>query len=258
MAAQTCLRCGAPVDPDDTVCFNCGAPIGESKTPTQPVNVPRATGRAAPSQPSAPSGLPAPASSVAALPLPTRPLPAVSATPAARTGNRWVLLLLGAVLLALLAAGAGLALRATLAAPPVGKTALYRDPAHRFSFERPALWTVTTEPGGVLLTDSDGTSAVTISVSAPSGDETAADAASALATATPGLASGQGQQIGGQGWVQLSGQMTGSDGAVRQVAIYVTVRNGSLYTITCSCPVASFDATNNLVFQPLLASFVFH
>jgi hypothetical protein len=259
MAAQTCLRCGAPVEPDDTVCFNCGAPIGDSKTPTQPVNVPRQITRAAPSSPAATSESVSEARQSTQV-LTSRPLPArqaPSAPGAARSSSRWAVLLLGTVALALLAAGAGLALRASLAASPIPKTTVYRDPSHRFSFQRPALWNVTSQPTGVLLTDSDGTSSIQIAIGSSGGDQTATDAANAIATATPGLAGAPQQQIGGQVWAQVSGQVTGSDGAVRQVAVYVTPHAGALYTITCISPLASFATTNNLVFQPLLASFAF-
>jgi hypothetical protein len=167
-------------------------------------------------------------------------------------------LLLGAVVLALLAVGAGLALRATLAAPPVAKTTSFTDATHHFRFQRPALWNVSAEPNGALLTDSDGTSTVRIEVAAPSNsDESATDAANAVATATPGLATAPAQQVAGQAWEQRSGQLTGNDGAVHEIADYITVHDGQVYIIECASPLASFDATNNLVFQPLLASFTF-
>jgi hypothetical protein len=263
MGTQTCLRCGAPVEPEDTVCFTCGAPIGDTKTPTQPVNIPRQARPAVPSRPTAehPAVVAAPVAVSAPQsrphsrpPVPARPFDPRSSR--ATGGNRWALLLLGAVVVALLAAGAGLALRATLAAPPIASTSVYTS-RHLFRFDRPALWNVTTMPNGVLLTDSGGTSTVRITAVAVSLSQTAQSEATAIATATPGLASAPERRLGGQTWQQLSGQITGSDGATRQVVEYVTIRNSELYTIECSCPVASYSSTNTLVFEPLLTSFTF-
>jgi hypothetical protein len=261
MGAQTCLRCGAPVDAEDTVCFSCGAPIGDTKTPTQPVNVPRQPRPAVPSHPTAETPavavVPAPASAPHSLPrspVPARSLAAQSS--ASPAGNRWALLLLGAVVIALVAAGAGLALRATLAAPPIASTSGYTA-RHLFRFDRPALWSVTTTPNGVLLADSGATSTVRITAVAADSSQTAQSEAADLATATPGLAPASEQVIGGQTWEQVAGQITGDDGATHQVVDYVTIRAGELYIIECSCPVASYSSTNTLVFQPLLASFTF-
>ena len=270
MAAQTCLRCGAPIEPDDTVCYACGAPIGDTKTPTQPVNVPRTAERAAVS-PSATASHPvasaaqeaAPHGPTPSQPLATRPVAAVApahpdAARQATPSNRWVLLLLGAVLLAALAVGAGLVVRAVLAGPPVARTTLYRDTRFGYSFQRPALWSTTAQPDGVLLTDSDGASTVRISVSTPNDNQSAAAAVGAIASATPGLTAAPAAQFAGQTWEQVSGQVTGADGAVHQVVVYATLHDSQLYLVTCSSPLASFDATNNLVFQPLLSSFTFH
>ncbi|HEX6123231.1 MAG TPA: hypothetical protein VFY89_08720 [Ktedonobacterales bacterium] len=261
MGAQTCLRCGASVEPEDTVCFTCGAPIGDTKTPTQPVNVPRQPRPAVPARATAeapaivaaPAAVSAPASRPRSA-VPARPLDARSA--GATPGNRWALLLLGAVVVALLAAGAGLALRATLAAPPVASTSVYTA-RNLFRFDRPALWSATPLRNGVLLADSGGTSTVRITAVAVSLSQTAQSEATAIATATPGLLPAPEVRIGDQTWQQLSGQLTGSDGATRQIVEYVTIRDSELYTIECSCPLSSYTSTNTLVFQPLLASFAF-
>ncbi|MBF6592303.1 MAG: hypothetical protein IVW57_17460, partial [Ktedonobacterales bacterium] len=135
---------------------------------------------------------------------------------------------------------------------------LYTDSAHRFRFVRPALWTLTPEADGALLTDSNGASTIRVTVAPSAAGETAQTRAAALVTATPALAiTPPERQIADQSWVQLTGQVTGTDGAVRKVADYVTLRGGQVYLIECVSPIASYDATNNLVFQPLFASFAF-
>lgn len=257
---ETCLRCGAPYEPAQTVCFKCGAPIGETRSSTQPVpavNVPRAEASGQPAAASAPVG------AAAATATPAVPAAATGAAPArqtprpARTRRRGGLIVL-LVCVLVLAAGGGAAyiVRALTATPPVASASVYRDPQHRFSFQRPALWQVTSSADGVTMTDSSGASTAQVTVAAPLADETAQSHARTLA-AQLGLTSAPPQRIAGQQWEQLTGQVTGTDGAVRQMAVYVTLHDGDLYTIRLSSPVASYDSTNNLVFTPLLASFAF-
>ncbi|HLJ81916.1 MAG TPA: hypothetical protein VKT52_10550, partial [Ktedonobacterales bacterium] len=106
------------------------------------------------------------------------------------------------------------------------------------------------------LTDTDGTSTATVTVATPNQGDTAQSRADALATSL-GLTAAPPQTIGGDTWEQRTGQFTGADGAVRQAAVFVTLHDGLLYTIQVTSPVASFSSLNNLVFQPLLASFQF-
>jgi hypothetical protein len=270
MSERTCLRCGAPYDEGATVCFTCGASIGELETPTQPVKTPKghvaASGGAASDTPhsdasgatEAPPTTPAPASS----PAPKRvmvgsSLP-VAAPPTAAPKPRRRLRVIGATLIVVivLLAGGGYALRAALAGPPVPKTVTYRDPNGRFSLIVPALWTATRQANGALLTDSSGANTVTISVSPPKPGQTATSVADALA-GQQGLRPAAPTQIGGDTWEQRSGQVTGQDGATRAIVVYVDVRDGEVYTIQLSSPTASYTTVNNLVYQPLLASFSF-
>lgn len=254
MAAQQCLRCGTPYLPGDSVCFTCGAPIGEGKSTTQPVAVPKVR----PPTPSHPAGMAISAAAPAVRPTATGRQPAV---PAPRRRRIWPLALVGVVLAALLAAGLGMVVRASLAGPPIAHLTLYRDSVHHFSFQRPALWSVTTESDGVLLSDSADPSAVAstlrVSVALPAAGEDAATHARTLASQL-GLGSAATRQFAGATWEQRIGQVTGTDGAVRQVFVLVTLYDGQLYTIQCASPITSFDATNSLVYQPLLASFAFN
>lgn len=258
MAAQTCLRCGAPVEADATVCFTCGAPVGESKTPTQPVPVPKPVKQAASTPPTVrPAATPATPATASA------PATAVlTARPGSARHRRWPLYVLAVALLAVAGIGAGLALRASLAAPPVSKLTTYRDSGHRFALQRPTLWEVSPEPDGVLLTDSATagafTSSVQVGVAPVATSQDAAAAATALA-AQLGLSdvAPASRTMAGVTWQQRMGQMTGSDGTVREVLLLATVANGQLYTIVCSSPLDSFDATYTLVYQPILASFTF-
>jgi hypothetical protein len=256
-AAGVCLRCGQPYEPGDTVCYSCGAPIGETQTPTQPVRAVRRP-PPEPEEPIAPA--PATTPTVAAQPS----LPAVVATaslpmPAARAATQrrvWprVLLLCVVVLAAL--GGVAYAIQKLTAAPPVASSALYQDAGHRFRFQRPALWTLAASDAGVTLTDSDGVSTARVLVAAPAAGEDAAAHADALAKPI-GLQAAPTRDFAGETWQQRTGQVAGADGVVRQDVILVAARDGTLYTIEFSSPVATFTSLDNLVFQPLLDSFAF-
>jgi hypothetical protein len=158
-------------------------------------------------------------------------------------------------LIALLAGG-GYALRAALAGPPVPKSVTYRDPDGRFTVTVPALWTVTRQASGALLTDSSGANSVTISDTPAQTGQTAENVANALAI-QQGLQPATPAQIGGDTWQQRTGQVTGQDGATRMIVVFADVRDGEVYTILLSSPTASYATVNNLVYQPLLASFTF-
>jgi hypothetical protein len=161
-----------------------------------------------------------------------------------------------AILLALVFGGVAYVLWVATAGPPVAHTVIYHDPQHRFQFARPALWTITTASNGAHLTDSAGTSTADITLQAATPDDSATHAADTLAQQL-GLTQSASKTFAGEDWQERSGQVTGSDGAVRQVVIYVSLHGGSAYTIAFSSPVASYTSTDNLVFQPLLASFSF-
>ncbi len=248
MAAQTCLRCGRECDEHATVCFGCGAPLGETKTPTQPVPVPKlplAETNTGDEHARADASV---ATAVA------------SQQPAPKRRRRRALLV-AIVALVLLAAGTGsyIVINATLATvtgQSVASMATYRDPSGRFTFRHPALWQTTRLADGVQLTDSDGASTVRVTL-APAGALTTAIARADLLATSEELATLPDTTVAGAVWQRRGGQVTGSDGAVRQVTVLVTVHDGTVYTIEMRGPVASFSATDNLVFQPLLASFAF-
>ena len=228
MEGGTCLRCGKPYEPEDTVCYSCGAPIGETKTPTQPIRTMR-----------------------------------TPASPAKETGYRKrasmrIWLGLGIALLVLVVAGGSFYLvRGLTAGPPVSSQTTYQDPEHRFTFRQPTLWSALATADGVQLADSDGSSTVVIAVLAISTPETANDYASQEATAM-GLYVASSQQIGGVTWDQRSGLVTDlTDGAVHKVVLFVTIHDGLVYTITFTSPIASYTQVNTLVYQPLLATFRF-
>jgi hypothetical protein len=251
MESNTCLRCGSPYEPNQTVCFTCGAPIGETRSSTQPVpavKIPR------------PATEPAPELERSASVPVHAAVPSVPATPGAappRGRRRWLVVALAVVLVLAVAGGLAYAVRVLTAGPPVARQSLYQDPQHRFRLQRPTLWLVTPLPDGVSLTDTDGASTVRVTVDLPpTPGETARAAADALA-AQLGLSAAPPEQIAGQSWEQRSGQVTGTDGAVREEIVLVTLHGGQLYTIQLSSPVASYEGTNNLVFEPLLASFAF-
>jgi hypothetical protein len=163
---------------------------------------------------------------------------------------------LSLVVIATLAVGGWFALRAALAGPTVPTTVVYRDSAGRFLVTVPALWSATRQSDGVLLTDSNGANVVTITEAPAQSGLTASSVADALA-ASRKLQAVAPTQIGGDIWEQRSGQVTGQDGATRQIVVLVDVRDGEVYTIQLSSPAASYASINNLVYQPLLASFTF-
>lgn len=247
---ETCLRCGTPYEQGQTVCFKCGAPIGETRSSTQPVPAIKVPQVDEASQP-APAAEPARAFTTSV----TTAQQEAPSTKRRRRGGGWLVPL---VCVLVLAAGGGAAyvVRTLTAPPPLASATVYHDPQHRFSFQRPTLWLVTPAADGVTLTDSDGASTAQVTVDAPAPGETAQTQAKALATQLD-LTAAAPQQIGGESWEQAAGQVTGADGAVRQLVVYVTLHDGELYTIELSSPVASYSGTNNLVFQPLLASFSF-
>jgi hypothetical protein len=155
-----------------------------------------------------------------------------------------------------LVAGGVFALRAALAGPTVPTTVIYHDPGRRFSVTVPALWTVTSQSSGALLTDSSGANSATITVAPAQNGETPTSVADRLAQAQ-NLQAAPSAQIGGDTWQQRTGRVLGQDGATREVVALVDMRDGDIYTIMLSSPASSFASVNNLVYQPLLASFTF-
>lgn len=276
MSERTCLRCGAPYDEGATVCFTCGASIGELETPTQPVRTPKAVAAAM----AADAATAAPESFAAADDAPggdagSPGMTALAPEPEARRvtvgssyqvtqppaprplrRGRWALVVVVAVVLLAALAGGGYALRAALAGPPVPKSVSYRDADGRYTLTVPALWTATRQADGALLTDSSGANTVTISVAPAQAGQTAASVADTSAKQL-GLQAAAPDQIGGDTWEQRAGQVTGQDGATRQMVVFVDLRAGEVYTIQLSSPTASYATVNNLVYQPLLSSFAF-
>lgn len=287
-----CLRCGTPYEPGDTVCYHCGAPIGEAEGDTAPVKVIRTNRQQAAQTPAdgspaegvvAPGDAPlAPQGEGPGVRTPPEVDPAritvgsaaaVRATAEAPTprprGHRgrrvWLMVALAVALVLAAVGGALYARHGSPSAPPVARQATYTDPAGRFHFVRPALWSATPTADGVSLTDSGGTSSVTVAVAMPgTGGIPAGTSAAAYADQLAGQQGGAAplgtlpaRQIGGTTWQQREGQVTGPDGAVRETLLLVTLHGGALYAITCTSPVASFGATQNLVFEPLLGSFAF-
>ncbi|MDE3230106.1 MAG: hypothetical protein KGO05_09495 [Chloroflexota bacterium] len=264
MAEHVCLRCGAPYDEGATVCFTCGASIGELETPTQPVRAPQRPAPAAPVEQPAAEQPAMPATAVVASPGPSpasRPLTVggasyrASVAPAPRP-IRWSLVIVALVVIAALATGGVLTARALLAGKPIPATTIYHDPQRRFSFAEPSLWTVTGNPQGALLTDSSGANTITISVASATSGQAAGLIADGMAR-QQGLQSAPDVGIGGDQWQQRTGSVTGQDGATRIVTLYVDVRAGALYTIETSSPTSVADSMTSLVYQPLLASFIF-
>lgn len=140
--------------------------------------------------------------------------------------------------------------------PAVPTQAIYRDPSHRFHFARPALWQATPTIDGVRLADSTGTSTVLITVSQPVAGDDVAPYADSLAESL-GIEPAAPVVAAGVVWETSAGQVTDAGGATHMVTAYVTLQRGLLYIVECSSPAGSFDATNTLVFQPLLRSFAF-
>lgn len=268
MAERLCLRCGAPYEEGATVCFTCGASIGELETPTQPVRAPQRP--LAPVEPAATAEqLASPAMPVATAAdspssAPSRPLlvggasyRASVARPAAPRRVRWPLIIGALALLIALAVGGFFVARGLLAPKPVPTTTTYHDAQRRFSFAEPALWAVTSNASGALLTDSSGANTVTITVASAQAGQSASDIADSLAT-QQGLSGAPTVTIGGDQWQQRTGSVTGQDGATRIVTLYVDIHNGELYTIESSSPSSVSSSMNTLVYQPLLASFAFN
>ena len=286
-AGGTCLRCGAPYEPDDTVCYHCGAPIGETEGDTAPVKVVRVNKPGA-NDPSLDAPADAPLApqgegpgvktppevdparitvgSAAAMRSAIAGPPAEPLVPRVHRGRRaWLVMVIAAALALAALGGALYARRGAPTAPPVAQQTTYADPSGRFHFLRPALWSATPTADGVALTDSGGTSSVTIAVltpgttGIPAGISAAAyaDQLARQQGGTPPLGPLAARQIAGASWEQREGRVTGPDGAVRETLLLVALHAGDLYVVTCTSPVASFGATQNLVFDPLLGSFVF-
>jgi hypothetical protein len=247
VATVSCLRCGATYPMGAVVCFSCGAPIGNTSIPTQPVN------RAFAMPP------PPPAPPVDELPATTkRRATQPPLSQAQRRSRRWRVAagLFFTVLIVLASVGVAQGIRAIVAAPPVSHVSVYHDPQHRFHFDRPTLWTPTSTGNGVLLTDSGGVDTVTVSISKPGQGESASDRADSLASAK-GLSGAPTRTFVGTDWQQRAAQVIGADGAVRQDVVLVALHGGSFYVIELSSPIANYASMDNLVYEPLLASFQF-
>src|SRR5579884_3666691 len=172
----TCLRCGATYPEGAVVCFRCGAPIGEISSATQPV---RPFQAAPPAPPAAPQR--APLQLIDQDEITTAPrLAAVAVAKKLHRAptERWARrgrVLLGLLILLVVAsaiAGTYVGVKALLAGNNVPQSTTYQDPQHRFRFLRPTLWTVTPLPDGVLVTDTDGTSSLQVTIAAPAPGET--------------------------------------------------------------------------------------
>jgi hypothetical protein len=252
----TCLRCGAVYEAGAVVCFKCGAPIGEISTPTQPITRHFATPPPPDPAPSAEAEETSRKKKAARArpvkpPKPPRP-PAV-----ARSRRRRLLRITLFAALAIVVIGVGVwGVRALTAGPPVPHQVVYQDPAHRFQLSRPGLWSATPETDGVLLADSSGASSVHVTVRPQIGGETAQTAANALAKQRS-MTAAEPVTIADTSWEQRVGQLTGRDGAVRQVTVDVTVHGGHVYVIELASPLATYSSVDTLVFQPALASFQF-
>lgn len=256
---MTCEACGAPYLEGVTVCYSCGAPIGEAEQPTQPVVIPvhlRARVAALAAPPPAPT--PAPAGE------PDAAVSEPAQAAAARREEReplWpprirpVSVALLAVSLVALAVGV-VVLNYRLIPPGVPVDHIYRDPGYRFHFAQPALWQATPYAAGVQLADATRVSTAQVTVLPPDPGEDAVSGADALAQSL-GLDQADPVVAAGETWQQRSGQVVGQDGVRRELVVLVALHAGQLYIIEYASPVASFDATNSLVFQPLLRSFAF-
>jgi hypothetical protein len=252
----TCLRCGAVYEAGAVVCFKCGAPIGEISTPTQPITRQMAT-PPPPDPPPAANADNAPRRKKAARAKTPKP-PKPPITPEVARSRRQRLLriaLLAAVTLVVVGVGVW-GVRALTAGPPVPNQVVYQDPAHHFRLSRPGLWSATPEANGVLLADSSGASSVHVTVRAQISGETAQAAADAIA-AERNLKAADPLTFANASWEQRVGQLTGRDGAVRQVTMDVTVHGGYVYVVELASPLATYSSVDILVFQPTLASFQF-
>lgn len=262
--AGTCLRCGAPYGPDDTVCYTCGAPIGETRANTQPVKAMRPTQRPAKA---AETAAPAPEPAAARLTTPPRLTvgagPVVSPAPPSRPapkqrGKLWGVGVVALCLVLVAAVGGAVAvLRQITAAPPVAHQTTYADPQGRFALTRPALWKVAQTPTGVTLSDSTSVSTASVTLQDAAPGVTAQTVADTRASAQ-GLTAAPSRSFAGETWAVRSGQVTGQDGVLREDVLLVTVHSGTVYALEFVCPIASYDATNRLVYQPLLDSFRFN
>ncbi len=267
----TCEQCGAPYLEGGTICYVCGAPLGEDERPTHPVRVPvHLRARVTQVLPAIRASPPAPPRSAAswegeaAGPADLLPLAGPSAgtvadrrrfAPGQSLRARPVQLALLALSLAAFLAGIVI-LYYRLIPPAVPTQAVYRDPSHRFHFTRPALWQATPTIDGVRLADSTGTSTVLITVSPPVAGDDVAPYADSLAESL-GIEPAAPVVAAGVTWETSVGLVTDAGGATHTIAAYVTLQRGLLYIVECSSPAGSFDATNTLVFQPLLRSFAF-
>jgi hypothetical protein len=252
----TCLRCGAVYEAGAVVCFKCGAPIGEISTPTQPITRQMAT-PPPPDPPPVAAAEKTPRRKKTARVKATKPPKPPLALEVAHARRRRLLRIALFAALTVVVVGVGVwGVRALTAGPPVPKQVVYQDPAHRFRLSRPGLWSATPETDGVLLADSSGASSVHVTVRAQTDGETARTAANAIATAR-NLKPGDPVSFANTSWEQRVGQLTGRDGAVRQVTVDVTIHDGYVYTVELASPLATYSSVDTLVFQPTLASFQF-
>jgi hypothetical protein len=262
----TCEQCGSPYLEGVTICYVCGAPLGEDERPTHPVRVPvhlrarvtqvlPAVRAAPPTAPPAPGGaLGKPANLVP----PANPgAPASFWRFALGPPSRARAVQLALLALSLVAFLAGLVVLSYRLIPPAFPAqAVYRDPAHHFHFAQPALWQATPTLDGVRLTDSTGTSTVLITIGQPVAGVNVAPYADSLDESL-GIGPAAPVDVNGVTWEASVGQVTDAGGATHLVAAYLTVQQGLLYIVEFSSPAHTFDATNTLVFQPLLRSFAF-
>lgn len=271
MPTVSCLRCGATYPEGAVVCFRCGAPIGDTSIPTQPVRRSQAMPPAsfADSDPSISDGAAFETfETIEQDRVPTRPRlrtqpggvivkrPPLTAVDRWERRGRLAFGLFLALLLALALGGTAMGLRALLAGPPVAHDTIYQDPQQRFRFKRPVLWTATPSADGVFLADSDGMSTIRVSVATPAAGETAETRADTIA-ADQNLGVDNPEDFAGTEWQVVIGDVIGRDGVVREVEDYVALHGGQLYVIELSSPIKSFDGIDNVVFQPMLASFAF-
>jgi hypothetical protein len=252
----TCLRCGAVYEAGAVVCFKCGAPIGEISTPTQPITRQMAT-PPPPDPPPAAGAEKTPRRKKTARAKTPKPPKPPRAPEVARSRRLRLLRIALFAALTFVVVGVGVwSVRALTAGPPVPHQVVYQDPAHRFRLSRPGLWSATPETDGVLLADSSGASSVHVTVRAQTGGETAQAAADAIAAARH-LKAADPVTFSNTSWEQRVGQLTGRDGAVRQVTVDVTLYDGYVYTVELASPLATYSSVDTLVFQPALASFQF-
>jgi hypothetical protein len=256
METVTCLRCGATYEAGAVVCFKCGAPIGEISTPTQPIARHKAQPPMPPEAPPVDETPPKQRKKAARVKAPPPPKPPIPPQVARARRRRLVrITLFAALAVAIIGVGAWGA-RALLAGPPVPRQVVYQDPAQRFRLSRPGLWSATPSSDGVLLADSSGVSTLRVTVRPLGNNETARTAADAIAT-DRALGAASPVSFANTSWERRVGQLTGRDGAVRQVTVDVTAYGGLLYVIEMASPLATYNSVDTLIFQPILASFQF-